>query len=375
MQSDVSDIRRRPTGKAFDLAVFIGRFQPFHNGHLSVIRQALAQAECVLVLVGSANRARDTRNPFTYLERRDMIRDSILEHVATTLSRIYIKPLGDSPYAPDDWINAVHTAARSATSVLRPRVCLIGHERDATSQYLKLFPEWAYVPAKDTNTNATALRTSLFSTTLDFERRGWTDSDVVWPEVATEATIEFLKSWVGGEEWVRLIKERTAEEAYRARWGKGPFLTADAVIVQSGYVLLIERGGDEGAGQLALPGGFLEPGETLLDGAIREGLEETNIFNTLEGVHGEDPAVDRRRAEMLRASLKGAMTFDDPHRSRRAHIVTQGHLFRLPDSHSLPRVRGLDDASQAFWMPISEVRPERLYDDHSFVLDKLLSLY
>ena len=43
---------------SYDLLVFIGRFQPFHLGHLAVIRRGLAEARHVLVLVGSAHRPR-----------------------------------------------------------------------------------------------------------------------------------------------------------------------------------------------------------------------------------------------------------------------------------------------------------------------------
>ena len=60
-----------------DTIVFIGRFQPFHNGHLEVIRTALSKAKKVLVLVGSSNQPRTPKNPFTFEERRNMIYRSV----------------------------------------------------------------------------------------------------------------------------------------------------------------------------------------------------------------------------------------------------------------------------------------------------------
>ena len=59
--------------KKFDLLVFIGRFQPFHNGHNKVIEQALRDAKHVLVLIGSANIPRNIRNPFTFQERKETV--------------------------------------------------------------------------------------------------------------------------------------------------------------------------------------------------------------------------------------------------------------------------------------------------------------
>ena len=58
----------------FDYLVLIGRFQPFHNGHLAVLQHALRLADKVIVLVGSAGQPRTTRNPFNAGERAVMIR-------------------------------------------------------------------------------------------------------------------------------------------------------------------------------------------------------------------------------------------------------------------------------------------------------------
>ena len=49
----------------YDFAVFVGRFQPLHNGHQHVIDQALRSAKKLIILIGSADTARSIRNPFT----------------------------------------------------------------------------------------------------------------------------------------------------------------------------------------------------------------------------------------------------------------------------------------------------------------------
>src|SRR5690606_10493536 len=58
-------------------AVLIGRFQPLHNGHLALLRQALAAAQQAVVILGSACQARSPKNPFTWQERAQLIQASL----------------------------------------------------------------------------------------------------------------------------------------------------------------------------------------------------------------------------------------------------------------------------------------------------------
>ena len=50
-----------------DLAVLVGRFQPFHDAHLALLTRALAIAPRCVVVVGSAFQARTPKNPFTWI--------------------------------------------------------------------------------------------------------------------------------------------------------------------------------------------------------------------------------------------------------------------------------------------------------------------
>jgi bifunctional NMN adenylyltransferase/nudix hydrolase len=386
----------RTTTKRYDLAVYIGRFQPFHLGHLSVVKQALQDAERVLILVGSANVARDTRNPFTYDERADLITD--IMHGVMELDwkgRVVIQPLDDTPYDKPAWINAVNTAARTASKALRPRICLTGNIRDATSEYLTWFSAWDYLPATDTSHNATALRTAFFAGGCNFDELGWTDSGITWRETAPPQTIEFLRRFRDKPVYAYLMKQRASEIAYKAQWGSGPFQTVDPVIIKGDHVLMIERGGPEGTGMTGLPGGFLNAGERTLSAACREAVEETALFiqdndipafnqwlkackQALRAKEPEPvmpPCVQAAIALLLTYQRGRGERFDDPHRSRRGHLITEAFLFKLPDGHGLPAVVGSDDAQRAFWMPISEVRPDTTFEDHAFIIDKMLNLY
>ena len=75
-----------------DSLVLIGQFAPLHNGHIALLHRALERADRVIVLIGSAGRARNSRHPWTAAEREQMIRAALLP---TESARILIRPLQD----------------------------------------------------------------------------------------------------------------------------------------------------------------------------------------------------------------------------------------------------------------------------------------
>lgn len=377
--------------KPYDVAVFIGRFQPFHNGHLKVVMDAVTKkADKLIILVGSSNIARDTRNPFTYEERVALILDVLAGHAAKIVAdtsgdpdhvtawrrkffeSVVVCPLPDSPYDLQEWIeNVQHVVRQASAPALRPRICLVGHERDHTSYYLKLFPQWTYEPAGDASgIEATHLREDYFRGGVNFHASEWRDSGPIWPQVCPPETIRFLDSFRGSKAYGRLMDDRRAELDYKAEWGgKEPHVTVDSVVVQSGHVLVVRRGGRYGTDMLAMPGGFLEVDrkETLLQGACRETFEETKLY-----AHISEDVTDEHRHRALYTHLRGRDVFDDPNRSRRGRLITHAFLFKLPDDFRLPPVEGSDDAKEAFWLPISEVRADEFFEDHAFIVEKMI---
>ncbi|MHA1270998.1 MAG: nicotinamide-nucleotide adenylyltransferase [Candidatus Helarchaeota archaeon] len=79
----------------FKRGLFLGRFQPIHNGHIQVILALLKEVKELIIGVGSAQHSHTFNNPFTAGERVLMIRNAILEN-NIELSRIYIIPIIDT---------------------------------------------------------------------------------------------------------------------------------------------------------------------------------------------------------------------------------------------------------------------------------------
>lgn len=342
----MSTVSRRAEGRdteRFDALVFIGRFQPFHRAHLHVLRQALARAARVVVLIGSTERPRTIRDPFTYEERRDMIRACLTPQEAP---RVLIEALQDSLYNDAVWSRWVQSAVGQALGrVDGLQIGLIGHEKDATSYYLRMFPQWRRLDAEvDDELSATEVRNHLFA-----ERAsgflGW-------------ATPEPVHAWLERFRLQPVFAELKAEAAfldhYRRAWTNTPhpviFVTVDAVVVHSGHLLLVRRRAAPGRGLWALPGGFLDPEERVEAGCLRELREET-------GLKLPEP--------VLRGSLRDRQVFDHLGRSLRGRTLSHAFLFHFATGE-LPRVKGGDDADKARWFALHEFSTMRalMFEDH-----------
>jgi len=74
--------------------LYVGRFQPFHLGHLQAIQHMLKEADEAVIVIGSAQYSHNTNNPFTAGERLVMIR-SALKEADVDYSRVWVVPVPD----------------------------------------------------------------------------------------------------------------------------------------------------------------------------------------------------------------------------------------------------------------------------------------
>ncbi len=76
--------------------LYIGRFQPFHLGHVEAIRGLLKKVDELVIIIGSAQRSHDLDNPFTAGERYVMVKDALNE-MGVPSSRYHLLSVPDSP--------------------------------------------------------------------------------------------------------------------------------------------------------------------------------------------------------------------------------------------------------------------------------------
>ncbi|KWU19198.1 NUDIX domain-containing protein [Burkholderia cenocepacia] len=333
-----------------DVVVYIGRFQPFHNGHSVVLKRALAQGKKVVVVLGSAFRARDPKNPMTWDERRDMILLTLSEDEQ---SRTVFVPMRDY-YDDAVWVKKTIEAVTAVVPEAR-RVALIGHFKDASSYYLNRFPKWKLLEEpRHTEIDATMVRRVLLETP-DQPRDGV--FSVIRPLVPTGVYNYLSASW-SLPHWARLGKEALWLVDYRRKYTASHYLAADGIVLCNKRVLLIKRGRGQGKGLYALPGGFVEKNERFYDAAIRELKEETGFSMFGDG---------------LRAHLVKSHVFDDPNRSLRAHIVSHMFVFDLGERSAQPDVQAKDDAEphSAEWVLLSDLKEmeSEFFEDHWHALD------
>lgn len=339
-------------------AVVIGRFQIFHQGHLQLVRQALASAEHVIIVLGSAQQARSPRNPLTWQERRAMIQLCLTE---TEQQRLIFLPLRDY-YQQELWTLALQQQVgqiQAERGLSVNDVVLLGYNKDFTSDYLHAFAPWQLAEVEYfQGIDAQALRHILFASD------DLAAALAVLQDYVPAACLHYLQAWCQLAYFASLRQEYAYILAYQKSWSVAPyppiFTTVDNLVRVNQHVLLIRRAGYPGKGLWAMPGGFVDPNERLQGAALRELREETGLVVL---------------PETLKAALQDVVVFDHPQRSQRGRTITHTHYFYLDQQH-LPEVSANDDAAEAVWIPIQRL-PEmeaEFCDDHFQMLNYFLKL-
>lgn len=348
-----------------DICVFAGRMRPFHAGHYSVIKQALDASQYVFVVVGSIGEPINFRNPFTFEEVREMIRASL-----TPLEQDRVFILGVEDQETDSrWAAAVQrcvTKQADTLSIKDPSIALIGHQKDGSSYYLKLFPQWDSIAAAIGDTSlhglldATTLRKMLYilpedsNASQEVEKLRRETGYSIYPQ----GTYTFLREWVQTERFNQMRREYHFMTEYLSQFSQMPypryFTAADACVIQSGNVLLVKRTQMPGNGLWALPGGHVNIDETFQQAAIRELIEETGLTTD---------------ENLLMMACKGEKLLDNPWRSTRMRTISVAYGFELIGTE-LPALDPIDkdEGVIARWWPLDEVTRDMMFEDHYAVI-------
>jgi bifunctional NMN adenylyltransferase/nudix hydrolase len=329
--------------KKYDTLVFICRCQPVHNAHTETIRLASMMADNVVVIVGSAGQPPSYKNPFTAEERIWMIRDALGPLVAQSGSKIHYFQNIDTIHNDAAWgiriQEIVHKVATGKTGI-------IGHDKDGSSFYLKMFPQWAHEEVELLDPlDASGIRDLYFRERVNMN---------YIRSVVAKSTLSFLELWKDSKEYKQILRERAFLEEHDKQYVglKYPpiFVTTDAVVMQSGHMLMIKRRAEPGRGLWAFPGGYLnaKTDKSLVDGMLRELREETGL---------------KVPDAVIRGSIQSVKVFDAVDRSPRGRIITHAFKIVLPDG-PLPKVKGADDAEKAKFREISSIRSDECFEDH-----------
>jgi len=331
--------------KKYDTLVLIGRFQPLHNAHLEIIKRCTALTDQLVVIAGSAKQPRTYKNPWTFDERARMIKAA----TAGLSMRVYVEPNIDTIYNDQAWAVRVQGIV-SKYAALGDKIGVIGHKKDESSFYLDMFPQWEFENVDEIEPlSAVNIRDLYFKRNANMAFiRG----------VVPETTFDFLMKFKETPEYEQVINEREFVERYKQQYASLPyppvFVTTDAVVIQSGHVLMIRRRSEPGKGLWALPGGFLNANtdKSVESAMLRELKEETGI---------------KVPVPVLKGSIVRSRVFDAIDRSARGRTITHAFQIVLPDGE-LPKVKGMDDAEKARWVPIAEVKSEECFEDHYEIL-------
>jgi len=138
-----------------------------------------------------------------------------------------------------------------------------------------------------------------------------------------------------------------SDSAYleRKREHRGPSPCVDVILVRDGRVLLIERRNPPHG--WALPGGFIDYGESAEAAAVREVKEEVQLAVEL---------------------VRQVGTYSDPTRDPRQHTLSVAFEGRLVDPAAEPRAA--DDAKACAWFPLEDL-PELAFDHGRILADFL----
>ncbi len=304
-----------------------------------------------------------------------------------------ILPLRDILYNDPAWEQSVQEIVAAATDE-DDVIKIIGYTKDETSYYIDAFPQWETIEMENIeDLHATTIRNAMFEN-KDFDTEigkflpkgihDYIKSFMLTPEydqLVNEYEFQLAhdrmwnmnkmldyfeqqelgdhNEWEGDESVVMAVLD-TLRDKYKIAPYEPTFNTADLIIIKSGHVLLVRRKHYPGMGLYAIPGGYLQPKEWSIDGAMRENKEETKIK--------EPPAV-------IRSNIKANRVFEHPDRSIRGRVITRAYISVLPSGGPLPKITAADDAERAKWVPLSVFAKmeNQMFEDHFHIINTMIA--
>jgi bifunctional NMN adenylyltransferase/nudix hydrolase len=190
------DVKNYP----YDLVVYIGRFEPYHNGHDALVQQALALGKWVVMVLGSDGAPSSLKNPLFADQRMVMIASCIAGDAVNRVLFAPVPDFGDN----ESWVAKVQDVVAHAVPGAE-RIALIRHFKDDSSYYLNFFPDWPLESVPRANElDATTVRNVMFDQHRPLEER-LAEMQTMVPAGA----LDFLARWMTTGEYQVLADEYT----------------------------------------------------------------------------------------------------------------------------------------------------------------------
>ncbi len=339
--------------------VFIGRFQPLHNGHLEIIEDIIRQNDKVLLFVGSANRGRTYKNPFTFEERKSFIEQTLKS------PKVQILPLNDFPLDAD-WLSNLKSEIKE--NQLPGIVKFYGSSKDSSSYYLdylgykKSEKYISVLDGKIVEDNVFVEKKVINKIDAEFIRSTLFEREIVLTSLIPTPVIQFLNKFRIESIYWDLKEEYRYIQKYKESWSQSPyppiFVTVDAVVRYKDSILFIKRKDHPGKDLYALPGGFVAVNETLETAVLRELKEETRMI-------------------LKTTDIQDMKLFDNPDRSTRGRVITMAYYFDVTNKPSrILDLKAGDDAASYKWIEFEDIEkaPLKYHDDHLDIIKSFVSL-
>lgn len=169
--------------------LFIGRFQPFHLGHLSIVKRAIENCDELIIAIGSSKNSLEDINPFSASERFEMILE-VLKNEKLPREKIHIIPVHD---IGDDgaWVKHVQS--------LTPKFNEVYSGENEGYKYIKNLFENENIPVK------------ILENHLEIDagriREKIKNNDDSWERMVHNSTVEYIEN-IGGIERIQIMRNK-----------------------------------------------------------------------------------------------------------------------------------------------------------------------
>lgn len=344
--------------------VYIGRFQPFHNGHLDVLHQIIdkmdKEHDRITLVLGSTGSC-SPRNPLDSSTRYEMIQnildnDPVIDKEGVRTS-ICIETLSDSPYnwtMFGKWLQSLLSvySANMENSIM----CGMEYIKDYAN--LVGCPYWA--ATENVHVHATDIRRAFAENDNEFLRANLPAGVFADEDLFARITDQIVATYNLQQKYIKDVNPKYSSV----------YKTVDNIVLCGGHILFVVR---KDNGKYALPGGFQDPTDLSAQKAAERELKEETGLDSSDWTPS--------------ASKNFDAPFRDPRSSERVNAETTAFLYRINPKYvlgtdgvqypRLPEVVGQDDAASATWLKLSYVcnaDENRFHADHKKIILNMLGL-